>query len=74
MEPFSKQKNSIGVLSLVGTSREEHLAELRAQWVAGHRFRTVLAFIGLIVVASRCTLFMALESADGDIIQPRETK
>ena len=28
----------------------EHLDDLRARWVAGHRFRTVLAFIGLIAL------------------------
>lgn len=28
----------------------EHLAEMRARWVAGHRFRTLLALIGLVAL------------------------
>lgn len=28
----------------------EHLAEMRSTWVAGHKFRTVLAFIGLLAL------------------------
>lgn len=28
----------------------EHLPEMRARWVAGHHFRTTLAFIGLIAL------------------------
>jgi len=28
----------------------EQLSEIRARWVAGHRFRTVLAFIGLVAL------------------------
>lgn len=28
----------------------EHLHEIRSKWVAGHQFRTVLAFIGLVAL------------------------
>ncbi|BCL84221.1 DUF1772 domain-containing protein [Ktedonobacteria bacterium brp13] len=28
----------------------EHLSELRAKWIAGHRIRTVIAFIGLVAL------------------------